>query len=301
MEDFRIYPKNENYVVYRDGRIFSKKQEKFLEPKDTNDGYKRLQIWKDGKATYMMIHRIVAETFLENPENLKYVNHKDGNKGNNSADNLEWCTQKHNIVHSWQSGLHGNTRIYSVDDAGNKVFYETIREAEKEYGCVGQGAISIAIKLKKKFRNKVWFFKCDGYRKRKFKEKIIATNGIETLTFDSQRDAMKHFGVCQAAISKATRFGMTVKGFRFRYEDSDFVERDTKMFDENEKYRKNSIKYLCSSGESAKKVCERVGVKYITFQQNIKRFGNTKTVDEIIEMLIEKKQRKESIDAATKI
>ena len=155
--------------------------------------------------------------------------------------------------------------------------------------------------MKKKFRNKVWFFKCDGYRKRKFKEKIIATNGIETLTFDSQRDAMNHFGVCQAAISKATRFGMTVKGFRFRYEDSDFVERDTKMFDENEKYRKNSIKYLCSSGESAKKVCERVGVKYITFQQNIKRFGNTKTVDEIIEMLIEKKQRKESINAATKI
>lgn len=51
------------------------------------------------------IHRLVAETFLPNPNELLQVNHIDGNKHNNNIDNLEWCTQKYNIQEAWRMGL----------------------------------------------------------------------------------------------------------------------------------------------------------------------------------------------------
>lgn len=51
------------------------------------------------------IHRVIAETFIPNPSNLPCVNHKDGNKLNNSVDNLEWCTHSENTLHSFQNGL----------------------------------------------------------------------------------------------------------------------------------------------------------------------------------------------------
>lgn len=51
------------------------------------------------------IHRVIAETFIPNPDNLPCVNHKDGNKLNNSVDNLEWCTQSENVLHSFKNRL----------------------------------------------------------------------------------------------------------------------------------------------------------------------------------------------------
>lgn len=74
------------------------------------------KILKNGKCTmgyYMVslnnssrrIHRLVAETFIQNPSNKKTVNHKNGVKGDNHVDNLEWATQKENVIHSLRTGL----------------------------------------------------------------------------------------------------------------------------------------------------------------------------------------------------
>lgn len=56
------------------------------------------------------IHRVIAETFIPNPNNLPCVNHKDGNKQNNRVDNLEWCTHSENMLHSFRTGLQKTNR-----------------------------------------------------------------------------------------------------------------------------------------------------------------------------------------------
>ena len=97
--------RNSNYEVSDAGEIYSKRHHKLLRPKVNHDGYLRIQLWSDNQCEFVGIHRLIAETFIPNPENKPFVNHIDGNKQNNAAYNLEWCTQKENIAHAWRTGL----------------------------------------------------------------------------------------------------------------------------------------------------------------------------------------------------
>lgn len=81
-----------NYTVSEDGTIFSAKVNRTLTPSDNGAGYLRVNL--DGK--YYYVHRLVAEAFVDNPNNYSEVNHKDENKKNNHYLNLEWCTSEYN-------------------------------------------------------------------------------------------------------------------------------------------------------------------------------------------------------------
>lgn len=83
----------ELYWVSNIGRVKSKR--KILKP--TKGEYLKVGLSKNGIQTTKYIHRLVAETFISNPNNLKQINHKDENKYNNKVDNLEWCTQQYNM------------------------------------------------------------------------------------------------------------------------------------------------------------------------------------------------------------
>ena len=78
------------------GNVRKTKSERLLKPFDTGRGYLNVKLSKDNIAKTISIHRLVAKTFIENPKNLKQVNHKDENKSNNNFENLEWCTHKYN-------------------------------------------------------------------------------------------------------------------------------------------------------------------------------------------------------------
>ena len=100
------------YEVDQFGRVFSvdrvisvedngRKYEKPLVGKQMKQcmhdkGYKIVSLTKDGKTKNIFVHRLVAEAFIENPDNLPMVNHKDEDKTNNFAENLEWCTASYN-------------------------------------------------------------------------------------------------------------------------------------------------------------------------------------------------------------
>lgn len=66
----------------------------------SKNGYARVNLSKNGVNTKYLVHRLVAKTFIDNPFNKPQVNHKDGNKLNNSIENLEWVTQSENIIHA---------------------------------------------------------------------------------------------------------------------------------------------------------------------------------------------------------
>ena len=69
---------------------------KILKLKTNKDGYLQIGLWKNGKRKYFLVHRLVAEAFISNTDNLPCVNHKDENKQNNVVSNLEWCSAQYN-------------------------------------------------------------------------------------------------------------------------------------------------------------------------------------------------------------
>lgn len=78
---------------------------KILKPLKNEKGYLRIDLAKNGKSKKVRIHRLVAQTFISNPNNYQEVNHIDGNKQNNRVDNLEWCTHSYNMKHAVKLGL----------------------------------------------------------------------------------------------------------------------------------------------------------------------------------------------------
>lgn len=84
--------------------------EKFLVPRIDRYGYVKVSLYQNGLIKHTTLHRIVAEAFIKNPLNKKEVNHIDGNKLNNRAVNLEWVTNRENIIHAERNGLRNRER-----------------------------------------------------------------------------------------------------------------------------------------------------------------------------------------------
>ena len=86
------------YQVSNYGRVTSFYQPaRILKPNPSRAGYLTVELFQQGRSKRILTHRLVAIAFIENPFNLPQVNHKDENKSNNHATNLEWCTASYNV------------------------------------------------------------------------------------------------------------------------------------------------------------------------------------------------------------
>ena len=88
------------YEVSEFGEVRNKKTKQILKNRENGNGYLRVDLRKDGKAYKRYVHRLVAETFLENFAGFEHVNHKDEIKTNNHVSNLEWVSARYNMQYS---------------------------------------------------------------------------------------------------------------------------------------------------------------------------------------------------------
>ena len=101
---------NGEYEVSNLGRVRSMKQYggqigRIMPQTKQHHGYHAVMFWMHNKAYCRKVHRLVAEAFIPNPDNLKEVNHIDGNHDNNQVSNLEWITHQANVQHSFDTGI----------------------------------------------------------------------------------------------------------------------------------------------------------------------------------------------------
>lgn len=133
--------------------------EKILKPYTDKSGYVYTHLSKAGKTNAYLLHRLVANHFIPNPENKSTVNHKDGNKINNNINNLEWATRSEQTQHAYKLGLNNSKvglsgdsnyaygkrgdlsynaiPVYQLDKNTNKIIseYGSMVEAAKQTGC----------------------------------------------------------------------------------------------------------------------------------------------------------------------
>ena len=85
------------YAVTSCGKVWSYKSKRFLTPENNGRGYFRVKLCKDGKEKKYMIHRLVAEAYIPNQDNLPQVDHIDNDKTHNYVNNLQWITNRDNV------------------------------------------------------------------------------------------------------------------------------------------------------------------------------------------------------------
>ena len=156
---WKVIEQYPDYMVNEFGEIYGRKSGKTLRASDSR-GYQHVILMRDGIRHAESVHRLVATAFIENPLNLPCVNHKDENKRNNNASNLEWCTYQHNNTYRqrhFRAGAKLRKAVLQIDNLGNIVGeYESTRAAAKATGIREQWIARTARGERKTCKGYLW-------------------------------------------------------------------------------------------------------------------------------------------------
>ena len=141
------------YMISDDGQVWSNYKKGFLKPSERSGGYLFVNLCKDGIQKHYNIHRLVAEAFIPNPNDLPIINHKDENKHNNCASNLEWCDYSYNNTYGnriEKINQKISHKTYQYDLDGNLIaVWPSQQEASRQLN-ISSGNINDVIKGRRK-------------------------------------------------------------------------------------------------------------------------------------------------------
>ena len=157
------------YSVNYSGEVRNDRTGKILKPNKTA-GYYQVRLWVNRTIYYRLVHRLVASAFVENKDGKQEVNHKDGDKTNNNANNLEWVTRSENQVHRYRVLLrrgHNHSTKEAVNATKKMVVCEETGEVFESVTCaaksVGRSQPALSNYLRKRqgtFAGMHWRFVC---------------------------------------------------------------------------------------------------------------------------------------------
>lgn len=153
-----------NYMISNLGNVYSKRNKIILKPYKTRKGYLRIML--SNRKRYL-VHRLVAQAFISNSNDLPQVNHIDGNKQNNCVNNLEYCTQSENMQHCLKTGLRIMPKGKEVYNARAILQYDINNNFIKEWDCIQDAQRELNLHhiseccygKRKKCGNFIWKFK----------------------------------------------------------------------------------------------------------------------------------------------
>jgi hypothetical protein len=135
MEEWKNIESFEDYQVSNEGRVKNSKGE-ILKGRISKYAYLRVCLYENKKHKDVYVHRLVAEAFIPNPQNLPEVNHKDEDKASNIVENLEWCDRKYNMnygTRAQRSAVKHSKRVDQIDPQTGEVIrqWESTRECSR--------------------------------------------------------------------------------------------------------------------------------------------------------------------------
>ena len=155
-EEWKDIPRFDGFQVSNNGRVRNKRG-KILKGSINNNGYQMVHLRTKDKNKLCTVHRLVAEAFIPNPDNLPQINHKDESKVNNAASNLEWCTSSYNVNYGTRNkrvtkAKRNNTyNTKAVRCIELRKTYPSTREAERQIG-IDCSQISAVCNHKKNYK-----------------------------------------------------------------------------------------------------------------------------------------------------
>lgn len=144
-------------------------KERILKLGKDKDNYLTTNLCKEGKIKIFKVHRLVAQTFIPNPNNYPCVNHKDENKQNNTVENLEWCTHKYNV--NYGTAIERRTdKLLNREDLSKKVYqytkdgefvkeWESTKECERKNGFYHSTVSACCNGKLKTYKGFIWKYK----------------------------------------------------------------------------------------------------------------------------------------------
>lgn len=137
------------YAVTEEGEVWSYKSQKYLKGSPNSKGYLRVNLYKDNVMKTCYVHRLVAEAFIPNPDNLPEINHISENKSDNRKENLEWCSKEYNLTYGTRIERAAKSKARAVYCVELDQVFESLKSAAEAFGVQNSSNICACCKGKK--------------------------------------------------------------------------------------------------------------------------------------------------------